>query len=140
MQKWTAPGFWSAAAGENTYIVEPRANGTLSVTVTLINNQYQTVTVPVSGVDTEAPACSSHSQKDGKVWLTLEDSGSGVDYSSITALDQDGRRSAPFRWTRPDRRLYSPCPEHFLDVCVPDRAGGIPAPSHYHEIGKDFPL
>lgn len=112
-----------AAAGENTYSVEPRANGTLSVTVTLINNQYQTVTVPVSDVDTEAPACSSHSQKDGKVWLTLEDSDSGVDYSSITALDQDGRQAAPLQVDEAGQTAVFSCPEHFLDVCVPDRAG-----------------
>lgn len=128
-----------AAAGENTYIVEPRANGTLSVTVTLINNQYQTVTVPVSDVDTEAPACSSHSQKDGKVWLTLEDSGSGVDYSSITALDQVAVRRAPSGGRgRTDGCIL--LPGAFSGRLRPRSGRQYAAPSHYHEIGKDFPL
>ena len=111
------------AAGDQTYTVEPRANGTLSVTVTLINNQYQTVTIPVSGIDTEAPTCSSHSQKDGKIWLTLEDSGSGVDYSGITALDQDGGQVAPLDVDEAGQTAVFSCPENFLDVYVPDLAG-----------------
>ena len=52
-----------------------------------------------------------------------EDSGSGVDYSSIAALDQDGRQAAPLQVDEAGQTAVFSCPEHFLDVCVPDRAG-----------------
>lgn len=111
------------AAGAHTYTVEPRANGTLTVTVTLINNQYQTVTATVSAIDTTAPTCTSHSQEDGQVCLTLADEGSGVDYDGITALDAEGRELAPLSVDAETQTAVFASPETSLDVYVPDHAG-----------------
>lgn len=112
-----------SAAGDRSYTVQPHANGTLAVTVTLVNNQYQRVTVPVSCVDTEAPTCSSYYQENGRVYLTLEDDSSGVRYRDITALDQDGNPAEPLALNRKAGLAVFSCPDQFLDVYVPDQAG-----------------
>lgn len=111
------------AVGDHSYTVEPRVNGTLSVTVTLVNNQYQTVTEEISSIDVTAPTCTSYTQGDGIVTLTLEDADSGVDYTGITALDAHGSAISPLSVNETDRTAVFAAPSETLDVYVPDLAG-----------------
>ncbi len=111
------------AAENHSYTVEPRTNGTLSVTVTLVNNQYRTVTTEISSIDVTAPTCTSYIQENGVVTLTLDDADSGVDYTGITALDADGSAVFPLSVNEADRTAIFSAPSETLDVYVPDRAG-----------------
>ncbi len=111
------------AAADHSYTAEPRVNGTLSVTVTLVNNQYQTVTTEISAIDVTPPTCLSHSQEDGVVTLTLDDENSGVDYENITALDGNGSAVVPLRVDAESQTAVFAAPDDVLDVYVPDLAG-----------------
>lgn len=111
------------AAENHSYTIEPRANGTLSVTVTLVTNQYQTVTTEISSIDVTAPTCTSYTQGDGVVTLTLEDTDSGVDYGNITALDTDGSAVSPLSVNEAEQTAIFAAPSEALEVYVPDLAG-----------------
>ena len=112
-----------SATGKNQYTVELKANGTLTVTAILINRQYQTRTVSVTGADVQAPTCSSSRLSEGVVYLTLSDEGSGVDYANVTAWKPDGTKLLPLSVDEAEGLVTFPCSQGSLEVYVPDLAG-----------------
>lgn len=112
-----------SASGKNQYTVELKANGTLTVTAILINNQYQTQTVAVTGADVQAPTCSSYRLSGGVVYLTLADEASGLDYAGVTAREPDGTKLSPLSVDETKGLVTFPCEQGSLDVYVRDLAG-----------------
>ncbi|MCF2680615.1 hypothetical protein JQM69_07895 [Faecalicatena contorta] len=110
-------------ADSHLYTVSPDANGTLTVTVTLINNQINTQTVEVKNLDTKAPTFLSNSQEDKLVYLYLDDDRSGVDYRKIVAVDASGKRIEPYSYNETEGYVIFSYPDSTLDVYVPDKAG-----------------
>ena len=80
---------------DGVYSVRPTANGEMTVTVRLYNDQFETHTAAVTGVDTKAPELRNYEVKDGLIWLYPEDAGTGVDFENSYALAADGSRVEP---------------------------------------------
>ena len=74
----------------HTYSIEPDRNGHMTVTVTLVNRQTRTEYVDVTTVDREHPVVTSCTRHGDQIHLYLSDFGSGVDFSSIQAMDPNG--------------------------------------------------
>ena len=53
---------------EKTYSIEPTLNGTMTVTVTLKNRQFASITCEVSGVDTTSPVVLSDKQVGDQIY------------------------------------------------------------------------
>lgn len=109
----------------HTYSVEPTRNGTMTVTVTLANDQYTEHKILVDRVDRTAPSLTSSHQQNGRLRLFLSDTESGVYYDGIYALDPDGVRSEPL-FCDPDAGYVEfPCPASTVNIFIPDRTGNL---------------
>lgn len=106
----------------HVYSVEPTRNGQMDVTVTLINNQTLTHSVDVSGVDLEVPVVTASGMENGNVYLYLSDTGSGVDYESITASDPNGNDVPISSYDAASGRITFDHPQESLNVFIPDKA------------------
>ena len=108
---------------DKTYSIEPTLNGTMTVTVTLKNRQFASITCEVSGVDTTSPVVLSDKQVGDQIYLYLSDPGSGVDYDNISALDIDGNEVEPVSFDEGGNYIIFDYPEKSLNIYVPDKAG-----------------
>lgn len=77
---------------ENTYTLLPRTDGKMTVTVKTAGRGIRKSSVKVRSFDTWPPVLVSTSSKDGHLILHLSDKGSGVDFSRITAEDEEGNK------------------------------------------------
>lgn len=108
---------------DKTYSIEPTLNGTMTVTVTLKNRQFASITCEVSGVDTTSPVVLSDKQVGDQIYLYLSDPDSGVDYDNISALDIDGKEVEPVSFDEEGNYIIFDYPEKSLNIYVPDKAG-----------------
>lgn len=108
---------------DKTYSIEPSYNGTMTVTVTLKNQQYTQTVVPVSGVDTDPPVVVSDRKDKDKIYLYLEDDSSGVDYDNIEAIDLDGNLVAAASIDEANAVVSFYYPLDSLNLYIPDKAG-----------------
>lgn len=74
-------------------------NGTVVITVTLLNRQYEIWTAELSGIDNKAPKMISSAAVDGHLRIFLSDEGSGVDYANACAYDFNGNVVAPLYYS-----------------------------------------
>lgn len=109
--------------GNCTYSIEPTRNGNMTVTVTLMNNQYLTQDIYVDNVDREAPSLFSNRQEKGHIYLYFEDKESGIDYENVYALNEDGTRIEPLSYDPSTGCVEFLYPETMMNVYVPDFAG-----------------
>ncbi len=79
----------------HVYSIEPSRNGQMAVTVTLFNRQTRTQYIEVTAVDREVPTVTSCTRDGGRICLYLSDWGSGVDFTTIQALDSNGVPKEP---------------------------------------------
>ena len=105
-----------------TYSVEPNRNGTMNITVELINGQYKTKTLHVKTVDTAAPTVTSNRLTDNKIYLHLSDKDSGVNYKGIYATEADGTTRLPASYDEGRHVVVFNYPENSLNVYIPDKA------------------
>lgn len=107
------------------YVVEPRANGQMRVSVTLLNRQYTSVELTVDSVDSDAPELLSTETTAEGVIFHLSDSGSGVDYAGITITDPDGNAVQPLGFDAGTGCVLLPYPQRTLLVRIPDMRGNV---------------
>ncbi len=107
----------------HVYSIEPSRNGTMKVTVTLVNRQQSTQYVDVSTVDRELPIATSCTKKGDLLYLYLSDNESGVDFQSIRAIDLTGREIAPVSIEETTGCIVFPVVDDTLNVYVSDLAG-----------------
>ncbi len=74
----------------NHYIAMLPSNGSLRITATSLNGMSDTLQLPVEVIDNQAPTVEKDSVKIGDGFLSFEvtDADSGVDFSSIYAIEQ----------------------------------------------------
>ena len=106
----------------HVYSIEPTENGTMTVTVTLMNNQQETKSIEVSNVDVEAPVVVSNEVDNEYVYLYLSDSGSGIDYEGIQAVSLDGTVFKPAFYNETTGCVAFAYPSESLNVIIPDYA------------------
>lgn len=107
----------------HVYSIEPSRNGRMEVTVTLTNRQTRTEYVDVTAVDREVPVATSCTKEGSLIHLYLSDSGSGVDFSAIQAIDLDGQEVQPVSVDESAGCITFSDVEDTLNVYVPDLAG-----------------
>lgn len=109
--------------GNALYDVEPTMNGTLTVSVTLFNHQYAVQSLEVNTVDHDPPALLDSYMEGDSIFLTLSDSGSGINYANIYMMTADGIRRMPV-WIVPESGLVQfPCIGDSMNVYVSDLSG-----------------
>lgn len=111
--------------GGNVYSVEPDVNGTLNMTVKLVNRQYITKSIDVSNIDLDIPYLVSSKSAKGKAYLYVKDDGSGVDYGSIYATSADGSRVFPLSVSEKKGLIVFDAPASEMDVYIPDKAENL---------------
>ena len=77
------------------YIFRPLDEGTIQVTVTLINGQYKTWEKDIDEIDTDNPEYIRLVRNADKVYVYAKDSGSGLDYNNSYAVLEDGTKVQP---------------------------------------------
>lgn len=105
------------------YSIEPSMNGHMTVSVTLINHQTISHSVDVDTVDVEAPLVVSNSVDQDNIYLYLSDTGSGIDYTGIKAIDLSGQEFSPVSYDPVSNCVAFAYPQESLNVYIPDHAG-----------------
>lgn len=104
------------------YSIEPAVNGTMKVTVTLMNNQTSSQYIEVEHVDMQMPTVVSTATDENFVYLYLSDTGSGVDYEKIEAISLDGQSVEPAFVIEETGCVAFAYPETTLNVYIQDKA------------------
>lgn len=104
------------------YSIEPSVNGTMKVTVTLMNHQTSTQYVEVEHVDMQNPTVVSTSTDENYVYLYLSDIGSGIDYETIEAVRMDGQTVQPAFVEEETGCVAFSYPDTTLNVYIQDKA------------------
>lgn len=105
------------------YSIEPMVNGTMEVTITLINHQKYTRTIDVRNVDVEAPVIVSNDWDKTNVYLNLSDADSGINFEKIKAVDSQGNTFTPVDYDESVGRVAFAYPDSSLNIYIPDYAG-----------------
>lgn len=108
---------------DNVYTVEPTTNGTVVMTVTLVNRQYASTSFAVGSVDLAAPTIVNHTSDADYLYLTVSDDGAGVDYEAITSVDLDGVTTRPVRYDEATGVVTFEYPKASVNIYIPDKAG-----------------
>ena len=111
--------------GKDSYYILPTTNGTLEVKVNFINHRTATATAIVSGVDRDVPKIVSSETADGKVTLFLKDTGSGVNWKKVYAVDSANNRVMPLAFDVVKNKVVFDFSDQYLNVYIPDRAGNV---------------
>lgn len=107
----------------HVYSIEPPINGTMEVTVTLLNHQTSTQYVDVTTVDREVPVATACNKDGDLIYLYLSDEISGVDYDKMQAFDLDGKEVVPISIDTENNCVTFKDVKDTLNVYVPDIAG-----------------
>lgn len=108
----------------HVFSVTPRDNGLLTVTVTLVNGQYQTWSAQIDTVDAKAPELVQIRTAGKLVRIYLRDDGSGVDSEAAYGLTPDGVRLFPSEIN--DAEGYIAFPKTAgLQLFLPDKNGNV---------------
>ena len=109
-------------AGAKEFTVEPTRNGDLDISVELVNRQIVSGSHEVTAVDAEGPVLTgSEKLKDGFL-LKVADSGIGVDYRDIYAVDASGETHYPLSASEEEGVLFE-YPSETWDIYIPDHIG-----------------
>lgn len=109
--------------GSHQYAIQPDANGDMTITVTLLNQQVTSMEVSVSNVDNEKPVLLSTDFDADCLYLYVEDEGSGVDYGSIYVADENGQRTEPTACDEESGCITINYPTTSVNVIIPDKSG-----------------
>ena len=109
-------------AGAREFTVEPTRNGSLDISVELINNQRVSSEHEVTAVDAEGPELvESKTLKDG-FRLRVSDAGIGVDYRDVYAVSASGEVHYPVTANEEEGILFE-YPDETWDIYIPDHIG-----------------
>ena len=111
--------------GKKSYYMLPTANGPMDVTVNFANKRSVTETINVTGVDRDVPELVSSKTANDKVYLYVKDTGSGINWKRIYALNGAGDKIAPSSYNAIIGELIFEYPDDYLNVYIPDRTGNV---------------
>lgn len=106
----------------HVYSIEPPVNGHMTVSVTLINHQTVTHFIDVENVDSEAPLVVSNNMDEENVYLYLSDTGSGIKYEEIKAVNLSGQEILPVSYDTSTGCVAFAYPQETLNIYIPDNA------------------
>lgn len=109
---------------DGTYIIQPSMEGQMKVSLTLINRQTTTKTVPVDQVDYTKPHVKQHRKTSNAIMLYLDDEGSGINGAGISVTDIAGQ-SLSFQFDTDKNCLIVPFTKGSLNIFVPDKCGNM---------------
>lgn len=104
------------------FTVEPPDNGTLTITVTLMNQQYDVWSTEVTGVDATAPVLISSDVQPDRIRVYVSDTGVGVDYDAVYAVSAADSRILPLNCNPDESYIEFTFPAD-LNIFVPDFNG-----------------
>ena len=111
--------------GKRSYYILPTTNGEMEVTVSYVTHRQKSSKVTVTDVDREVPQLVSSKTKGTKVCLYVSDSGSGINWKRIYALDSEGNTVEPTSYNAIIGELIFDYPDSYLNVYIPDRTGNV---------------
>lgn len=109
--------------GERSFSIRPTMNGEMTVTVTLLNEQFDKCSFNVETVDYDAPKLISNEVYGDEVWFVVEDTGLGVDYDSVVAETLSGGTLRPIRVDPSTGTIVFAFPQETLNIYFSDLAG-----------------
>ena len=98
-------------------------NGTLTVSMTLFNGMCKTEYENISCIDDAPPIITEADATTGYVSFYVDDTGSGVDYDSIYAVDDDGKEISPSLIDKGEDEVVFNYTTASIEVHVSDKAG-----------------
>lgn len=105
------------------YTLEPGEEGTMNVTVTILNHQYIQKKIKVTAVDNITPNVVSSSRKGDRLHLYVTDNVSGVDYDLVYATTRNGMKTKPLSIDEKKGLVIFKYPSESVNIFVPDKAG-----------------
>lgn len=109
--------------GLKTYSAVLKSNGTLTVKLTCFNKMKTVIDEQVDVLDDTPPVIKDKIVENGILSFRLEDSQSGVDYSSISACDEDNQDIAPMSIDRSTGRVTFELIKDNLNITAKDNIG-----------------
>ncbi len=109
--------------GSRTYTAALSNNGMLEVKLTCFNKMKTILYEQVSVLDDTPPAVKDKQFEDGVLSFRLEDTQSGVDFSSITASDEDKPEILPLSIDRNTGLVTFEIKKENLTIKVKDKTG-----------------
>jgi len=109
--------------GGSTYKTTLKNNGTLEVKLTGFNKMKSVSYETVNVLDDTPPAVKDHVLENGILSFRLEDTQSGVDYSSITASDEDSTDILPLSIDRSTGLVTFEIKKENITITAKDKIG-----------------
>ena len=107
-----------------TFNLTPDENGTMSITVTLVNGRSTTHTLELTEVDYIAPTAIVNTDVTDQLIICARDSLSGINYDAISGVDFDtGAAIAPLSCNPADGTIIFPYSKNTFKITIPDNAG-----------------
>ena len=110
---------------EGIYRIHPSTNGTLLVTVTLVNKQFTEHLIEVTGVDVDPPTLAGSQLVDGELEIFFTDNMSSINFETIYAVDSKGKVVYPMTHDEGSMSVTFAYPEDYLNIFVADTCGNI---------------
>ena len=109
-------------ASGREYTIEPTGNGTMTVSVELINKQKAEMQVEVTDVDSEPPRLVDTVISDDTITIMTADDGIGVDWRGVYAETASGERVMPLSADEKNGIVFDFPTEEWV-VSIPDHLG-----------------
>lgn len=103
----------------NEFMIQPRDNGELQVSVLLANRQESAARITVDAVDMDPPQLLSTRMDGDELCLYVQDS-SGVDFKAVRITDAQGNATSLLGWDEETGCMRIDYPEGFLNMEIPD--------------------
>ena len=107
---------------DGTYQIIPTKNGTLDVTVHLINDQYTTRSIQVTDVDTKPPKLITSENSEGHLIVYFEENSSIIDYENVYAQNAAGDIIKPISYDIKNLSVTFNYPKENINIFVPDKS------------------
>lgn len=107
-------------------------NGSYTLHVVTSRQMEATATVIVTGIDRNPPEVVHYTYTETELVITLDDQGSGVDFTAVTGETAHGSPVCPLAVDETARTVTFAFPEENFRLCVKDLAGNI----SYHRIER----
>lgn len=105
--------------GSHLYSITPTENGTMTVSITLMNHQFNVKNVEIENIDVDPPVLISKKVSNGLLMIEVEDDGSGIDYDNAYAIiNETNKRLSPVKTEK--NKIYFEYTKQDLNVFIPD--------------------
>ncbi len=108
---------------KHVYTIQPGEEGTMYVTVTILNHQYVQKKIKVTDVDSASPSVVNSRKDSDRLYLYVEDEISGIDYDTVYAMGSDKRKIDPMSIDENEGLIIFRYPTASLNIYIPDKAG-----------------